>query len=244
VLAKMVVPRRLLATGSLAVVLAATAACTSDAGRSQTAADSAATVADGTVIQPRSPGEQARTLAPGASVPAADANDVDVEFVRMMIPHHAQAVEMGRLAETRARDPQVRSMARRIADAQRAEIAGMSGWLHSRGLEAPAAEDGHGDHGGHDDDGESGSDDTTAMMPGMLSPAEMDRLAAAEGRRFDELYLRGMIRHHQGAVDMAGTVMDEGSDTVIGELATDISAGQTAEIDRLRDLLRGLPRGR
>jgi uncharacterized protein (DUF305 family) len=34
------------------------------------------------------------------------------------------------------------------------------------------------------------------MMPGMLTPEEMERLAAATGAEFDRLFLQGMIKHH------------------------------------------------
>jgi uncharacterized protein (DUF305 family) len=184
--------------------------------------------AQGTVIQPGAPGEQAETLPPDATLPASRHNGADVEFVQMMIPHHAQALEMGELARTRAGDRGVQAMAQRIADAQGAEIVGMSAWLERHGVEAPTAEDlqHQAHHGG--------------TMPGMLTPAQMDRLAAADGRRFDELFLRYMIQHHQGAVDMAGTVMDDGRDIVVGELAADIAAGQNAEINRMRTMLRRL----
>jgi uncharacterized protein (DUF305 family) len=149
-----------------------------------------------------------------------------VEFVQMVIPHHAQALEMGRLARTRARDPQVQALAQRIADAQRAEIHEMAAWLESHGFDAPTAGDleHHGHHG--------------PSMPGMLTDKQMRMLAASDGRRFDRLFLRYMITHHQGAVGMAGKAMDEGRDVRISEVAADIAAGQTAEIRRLRDLLR------
>lgn len=186
--------------------------------------------ADGTVIQPGKPGEEAETLPPDASVPATEHNDADVEFVQMMIPHHAQAVQMGELAHTRAQDQQVKALADRIADAQGAEILEMSAWLERHGIKAPTAEDL--ERGAHH------RDDDMAMMPGMLTEDEMAELAAAEGHRFDMLYLRGMIAHHQGAVEMAGQVMVNGSDIRIGEIAADVSAGQTAEIGRMRRILR------
>lgn len=221
-----------------ALTLAAVAGCTSDA--TEPASDSGGEAQQqsgqqGTVLQPGSPGEGNQTLSPGATpVPESEHNDVDVQFMQMMIPHHAQAVEMGDLADTRARDEQVTSLAQRIADAQQAEIRGMSGWLEARNLDVPKEDaGGHAMDHHHDKPGE-------AMMDGMLSPAEMDELAAADGARFDELYLQGMIRHHRGAIDMAAKVMDSGSDVVVGELAADISAGQAAEIDRMRQILRRL----
>lgn len=181
---------------------------------------------DGTVIQPGRPGEKAETLPPDATLPAGRHNAADVRFVQMMIPHHAQALEMGELARTRANDPQVKALAQRIADAQGAEILAMSAWLQRHGIKAPTAEDlqKQAHHGG--------------TMPGMLSGAEMDRLAAADGRRFDALFLRFMIGHHRGAVDMAGQAMERGRDIVVGEMAADVAAGQAAEITRMQRMLR------
>ena len=227
-------------TTVLVLVLAAGTACSSDESSSaaeptQSQAALAAEphdgptadrAAEGTIIQPGRPGEPATTLPPDASLPAVQPNQADVEFVQMMIPHHAQALEMGGLARTRARDPQVQAVAQRIADAQRAEIHEMAAWLENHGFDAPTADDleHHAHHG--------------PVMPGMLTDTQMHRLAASQGRRFDRLFLRYMIAHHRGAISMAGKAMDEGRDVRIGEVAADIAAGQTAEIRRLSDLLR------
>ncbi|MDQ4006596.1 MAG: DUF305 domain-containing protein [Actinomycetota bacterium] len=224
----------------LVLVLAAGSACSSDerssaaepsqsqAARAAERSDGPTTdrAAEGTIIQPGRPGEPAKTLPPDARLPAVQPNRADVAFVQMMIPHHAQALEMGGLARTRARDPQVRAVAQRIADAQRAEIHEMAAWLENHGFDAPAADDleHHAHHG--------------PLMPGMLTDTQMHRLAASQGRRFDRLFLRSMVAHHQGAIGMAGQAMDEGRDVRISEVAADIAAGQTAEIRRLRDLLQ------
>jgi uncharacterized protein (DUF305 family) len=76
------------------------------------------------------------------------------------------------------------------------------------------------------------------MMPGMIGPAQMDRLAEARGARFDALYLRLMIRHHEGAIEMASGVGNDGRAIVVGELAAEVSSGQQAEIGRMRTLLK------
>lgn len=183
--------------------------------------DSKGESAHSKVIQPGRPGEKNETLDPDATVEKAEWNDADAMFVQMMIPHHAQALDMGELARTRADDQRVLSLARRINAAQGAEIISMSGWLQARGLDVPESMD---DLGGHD------------SMPGLLTDAEMNRLRRADGRRFDELYLTGMIKHHQGAVDMAGRELTEGSDLLANELANDIVTGQEAEIRRMQDI--------
>jgi uncharacterized protein (DUF305 family) len=184
---------------------------------------------EGTILQPGRPGEPAKTLPPGTTLPADRYNRADAQFVQSMVVHHAQALKMGRLARSRAEDPKVRAMAERITDSQGAEILNLSSWLQRHRLHVPTSRDleQHMQHMQHG-----------MTMPGMLTPAQMDRLAAARGARFDGLFLRSMIRHHEGALEMASQVMNGGRAIVVGELAADVSAGQQAEIGRMRVLLK------
>lgn len=218
---------RTLLTATVLTALTALTGCTSGSAADGTADRESGN--DVTVLQPAGPGEGAETLSTDASVPGSGHNEADVEFVQMMIPHHAQAVRMGELARTRAKDAQVTALAARIADAQGAEILELSAWLERHGVDAPTADEL--EHGAQQ------RDDHEAMMPGMLSEAEMQKLASASGHHFDLLYLRGMIAHHQGAVDMAAEAMDHGRNTRVSEIAADVSAGQAAEIARMRKLL-------
>jgi len=192
------------------------------------------------VVQPGRPGEGNRTVDPDDVADQPGTNDADVAFMQMMVPHHAQALEMSQLAQTRARDEQVVAMARRIEGAQGPEIVGMASWLESRGLEVPESMDdamGAGsDHGSHHAHG-----DTDVMaMRGMLTDRQMAELAQARGAEFDRLFIAGMIQHHEGAVAMARDEMEAGSDTVALELAADVAAGQQAEIGRLAAIRRDL----
>jgi len=184
---------------------------------------------EGSILQPGRPGEPAKTLPPGTTLPADRFNRADSQFVQSMVVHHAQALKMGRLARARAEDPKVRAMAERITDSQGAEILSMSSWLKRHRLYVPTSRD-LAQHMQHMQHG--------TTMPGMLTPAQMDRLAAARGARFDALFLRSMIRHHEGALEMASQVMNGGRAIVVGELAADVSAGQQAEIGRMRALLK------
>jgi uncharacterized protein (DUF305 family) len=223
---------------ALVVVLGA-GACSADAssdassGASSGASPSAppsASASDGvTVISPGRPGEAAST-GPVDPVQPAGWNDADTAFVTMMVPHHAQALEMSTLAEEHAVDPQVRRLAARIKAAQAPEIATMSAWLAEQG-EEPADMGDMGDMGGTD-----GGMDGSAMH-GMLSDDEMAALAAARGADFDRLFLEGMVRHHQGAIDMASSVAVEGSDVRVAELAADVTLTQGAEIGRMQQVL-------
>jgi uncharacterized protein (DUF305 family) len=175
------------------------------------------------VIVPGRPGEPASTLpADRVTVPGAAAyNPLDTWFVRAMILHHAQAVEMAALAPSRARNPQIRAIAERIAIGQDSEIAPMRAWLKARGLD-----DRIGDH-------QHGS------MRGMQSPAALRALAAANGDGFDRMFVDLMSDHHQGAIDMATDLLKGGMDTEVERLATGVVAEQAVEITRMRDAIGG-----
>lgn len=142
----------------------------------------------------------------------------------------AQALEMSELAGTRAQSKSVKALAQRISGAQGPEIIAMSSWLQGRDLEVPTAEAATHEHG----------EPMSGPMPGMLTEAEMSELAEAQGARFDRLFLNAMIGHHEGAVQMADEVATEGTDIIVSEVAADVAVGQSAEIDRMRELLQAL----
>lgn len=165
----------------------------------------------------------------GAATSAAgsDHNDADITFVQGMIPHHEQAVEMSRLAATRAASADVKELAGHIEDAQAPEIEQMNGFLTDWGVEPSASEHGggHGDAAGHQ---------------GMLSEDELAQLEGASGTDFDRLFLEGMIRHHEGAV-MASQIEEEtGLSDDAQELAGQIIEAQEAEIAEMESLLTAL----
>jgi uncharacterized protein (DUF305 family) len=207
-----------------ALLGAAAAGCSGeDGGREPSAAGSTA------VIAPGAPGEEARTLSPQEAREAAEAgtepNEADFAFVRMMIEHHAQALVMTDLAGDRAGDERVRRLAARVAAAQGPETEAMSAWL-LRNAGAAADSDGEA-HGGHG---------TADAMPGMASEEQLDALRAARGAAFDALFVELMTAHHEGGVAMAEGVLAEGNDETVAQLATDLIAEQSVEIERMRAL--------
>ena len=147
----------------------------------------------------------------------------DIMFAQMMIPHHQQAVDMSDLALQRSTDPDVRELAQQIRDAQAPEIEQMEGWLDAAGA---------GTSMGHD------PSDMGMGMGGMLSDEDMTDLENATGAEFDRLWLEGMIEHHEGAIQMTHMIEDSQNDEVRA-LAEAIVESQTAEIERMEEMLAG-----
>lgn len=158
----------------------------------------------------------------------SDFNDADVTFATGMIPHHRQAVEMAKLAGTRAKSPQVKALAMQIMNAQDPEIRTMSNWLTTWGKPVPS------DHSSM-----SGMDmSSSGSMPGMMSGADMDKLKKATGADFDQMFLTMMIAHHQGAIEMANTEKSSGMNADAIALAQQIEEAQTTEITTMQGLLK------
>jgi uncharacterized protein (DUF305 family) len=81
------------------------------------------------------------------------------------------------------------------------------------------------------------------LMPGMLTPAEMERLAAAKGSEFDRLFLEGMMKHHGGAITMVNELFatpGAGQEVEIFAFASDVDADQRMEIDRMGAMLNAI----
>lgn len=199
------------------------------------------------IFQPGAPGAPSRVITADEAVSLSRTGFTgdDVAFMQHMIVHHAQAVEMVELLETRGAHPTVRRLGRRIALSQEAEMALMRGWLAERGrpAEMPGMSSAHVgmDHAAHAGHVMPAGD--TPVMPGMLSPARMQALAAATGPDFDRLFLEGMIRHHQGALDMVDALLAQpgaAEDTMLSDFTTSVVADQSAEILRMQSILSDL----
>lgn len=169
--------------------------------------------------------------------------EADVDFMIGMISHHAQALIMSRLAPGNGAGPQIQTLAARIINAQKDEIATMQQWLRLRGQPVPEV---------HIDDleltihGLDGHDGEHERMPGMLSREQLEELSKARGSEFDRLFLTYMIDHHAGAVVMVRNLVN--TDGAAQEedafrLASDIQVDQITEIERMRLMLKNLPGG-
>jgi uncharacterized protein (DUF305 family) len=159
---------------------------------------------------------------PAAARSATDHNRADVMFSMMMVPHHAQAIEMADLVPSRSGDPGLRALAVRIRDAQAPEVERMTRWLESWGVTPMADMAAHAGHMG---------------MDGMQGADEMRELESLAGPAFTEAWLTMMIEHHEGAIDMADSVLASGRHAGTAELAQDIRTSQRAEILEMRGML-------
>ncbi|WP_262706050.1 MULTISPECIES: DUF305 domain-containing protein [Streptomyces] len=167
-------------------------------------------------------------------------NAVDVKFAQMMIPHHEQAVEMSKLADDRAEDTKIKTLAGDIEKAQDPEIKKMKSWLKAWGKPESGDSMPGMDHGSDSsmpgmDHGSSGSDDSD--MAGMMSDKDMKELKAAKGTDFDKMFAQMMIDHHNGAIDMAKNEQKSGKNATAKKLADDVVKGQTAEVKQLQGIL-------
>lgn len=156
-------------------------------------------------------------------VPGAH-NAADVTFAQQMILHHRQAVAMAELAASRTHSQKVKGLAAKIKADQGPEINRMSAWLRAWGQQVPAPT-------------ASGMPGMRHPMPGMMSSGEMAKLVAASGPAFDRLFLTMMIRHHEGAVQMAKTERLRGEYGPARAMAQSIIASQTAQIAQMKTLL-------
>jgi uncharacterized protein (DUF305 family) len=164
----------------------------------------------------------------------------DIDFMRGMIAHHAQALLMAGWARSHGASPSIQTLCDRITNAQKDEINIMQTWLRDRAQPVPEAKpiplkmtmDGM---------------EHEMLMPGMLTDEQLKELDAARGPEFDTLFLRFMIQHHQGAVSMVDDLRSRdgaAQDELVFKLSTDIHVDQTTEIARMRRMLTQIMVGR
>lgn len=223
-LTKGVASRRILIVAGALVCFMSLPVCAQQAGSN----------ASPVVVRPGAPGQPTRTLPPSTRATLPPSSPKDVEFMQGMIMHHAQAVEMTALIESHTENKDVRSLGARISHTQSDEIKFMKRWLEVRGN--PASPGMHGmETSGHSHH---------TLMPGMLTPKQMDALKKAKGAEFDRQFLSGMIQHHNGALIMVKELFDSagaGQDAELFNFASDVDSGQRAEIRIMETLLENKP---
>jgi uncharacterized protein (DUF305 family) len=188
------------------------------------------------IVQPGAPGQPSKTLPSSTKATLPPLSQADVEFMQGMIMHHSQAVEMTALIPSHTENKDLRSLGARISSSQSDEIKFMQRWLAVRGQPVSMAMPGMPDmdKSGH----------AMALMPGMLSPEQMEALRKAHGAEFDHLFLTGMIQHHNGALIMVKDLFDTagaGQDADIFNFATDADNTQRAEVKIMQSMLDKKP---
>jgi uncharacterized protein (DUF305 family) len=156
----------------------------------------------------------------GSTSTSAQFNDADVQFAQMMIVHHEQAVEMSDvILSKKGVNPEVTALAEQIKAAQQPEIDTMKSWLTTWGRESMS---------GHE------------MGNGQMTEEEMKALDEADGPTGQKLFLQGMIKHHQGAIQMAQNEITGGRNPDAIALARNIVDSQQKEIATMNGLLAKL----
>ena len=183
------------------------------------------------IVQPGAPGETSRLLSADVAIQIADTSHTpdDIEFMQDMMVHHQQALDMAVLAKDRTNFPGVLDASGRIEASQADEIAFMTQWLTTRG--EPLINQLH------------AGDERHHVMMGMATPAQMKGLSDVSGSDFDRHFLTLMITHHEGALEMVETLMEQPGaayDPTLFEFTTDIVNDQEKEIERMHGLLVGL----
>lgn len=156
----------------------------------------------------------------------------EIMFAQMMIPHHEQAIIMADLAPSRTENAAILTLAAAIKAAQAPEIATMKSWLTTEADEASKSDP----HAGHDMGGDATGEDMGhemhSGMDGMLTEDQLSSLRAATRAEFDQLFLAGMIAHHEGAIKMAEEIQ-QSKNSAVKNLANEIISNQKLEIEAM-----------
>src|SRR5258708_34996545 len=214
------------------MLLAAVASPGASAGLLSSAAWAQTGPAKPVVVQPDAPGKPSKTLPASTKATLPPRSQADVEFMQGMITHHAQAVEMTALIASHTENGELRLLGARISSSQSDEIKFMRRWLAARGERVSIAKAGM--------PGMDMTREPMALMPGMLTPEQMEALRKAKGAEFDGLFLAGMIQHHNGALTMVKDLFDTagaGQDAELFNFTTDVDTGQRAEIKIMQAML-------
>jgi uncharacterized protein (DUF305 family) len=166
-----------------------------------------------------------------SAAPTPSISSVDAGFARDMSTHHTQAVTMAGYERDNTANAQLKVLAFDIETSQNSQVGEMQGWLDVWGLSRnsthPMAWMGH----------QLGVND---LMPGMATPAQMDKLESLHGKPLDIMFLQLMIHHHQGGLPMAQYALANATEPYVRDLAQSMVNAQSAEIIQMEQMLRKL----
>jgi uncharacterized protein (DUF305 family) len=168
----------------------------------------------------------------GSSTPGA--SSVDAGFARDMSTHHTQAITMAGYTRDATDNPSIQILARDIETEQYFQVGEMQGWLDTWGLSRSSKQPVMSWMSGHS------HPESDGLMPGMASPAEMDKLETLTGKPLEIDFLQLMIRHHQGGLPMAQYAAEHASQAYVRNLAQKMVQAQSNEIVQMEQLLRQL----
>ncbi|MGQ0463748.1 MAG: DUF305 domain-containing protein [Sporichthyaceae bacterium] len=168
---------------------------------------------------------------PDGAVAAPADDSAAAGFARDMQEHHGQAVEMSMIVRDRTANEAVRRLGYDIALGQQYQIGQMGEWLRFWGLSQTGAGPamawmGHSEHAG-----------MPMAMPGMASSGDLEKLRTLSDGPAEVQYLRLMIAHHRGGVEMAEAALARTDVAVVRDLAQKMVFAQSAEIEAMNDLL-------
>ena len=179
------------------------------------------------VVQLGAPGEPNETLSPEDAAKQLEVPtfvEADSDFMLDMMAHHDQALVMTGYVDDRTTDRDIRLLAERMRISQEDEMTMMTRWLQDRYIPVN-------DASGHAHDGDT--------MPGMLTDEQLADLEAATDAEFDRLFLRSMIQHHEGALQMVGELYAAGggNESEVDGFARHVESDQGVEIARMQQML-------
>jgi uncharacterized protein (DUF305 family) len=166
----------------------------------------------------------------GSSVPSE--SSVDAGFARDMSTHHTQAVDMAGYTRDNTGDPSIKILARDIETQQYFQIGEMQGWLDNWGLSRTSTLATMSWMAGHS------HLESDGLMPGMATPAQMDKLETLTGKPLDIYFLQLMIHHHQGGLPMAQYAAEHATEPYVRNLAQKMAQAQSNEIVQMEQMLR------
>jgi uncharacterized protein (DUF305 family) len=153
-----------------------------------------------------------------SSSPNAATAPADLQFIDTMAMHHKMAMDMARLAGSRAAHAELKTMASKMIEDQQKETAQLKGWREQWYAGKPEA--------------------MNMKMPGMpesMKGMSMEKLAAAKGEEFDRMFIEMMSRHHAGAIKMSETSEPKLQHSEVKAFATKLVVSQKEELGQMKD---------